>query len=255
MKRFLLREFPDESERSSNIVRGDIMFALDFLERHAPSQAPCHDGDRYAGAPNDGLAVGDGRIEDNAVRDGHGVSNDSDLAELVECNHQDSVNSWFAELLNAKWSDIEWKQRTLSIPKTKNGEALLAPLSHAHGRILSASHIYARSAVQACVVGIHSNPIISDVGLAKAGKRVNIPTPDRGYRRAATSSVQLRLGSEDNALARSSKTCAPVRTYKSRPPETELETALTLATTPGRQSHTPAFRTIYSCQRSVMLLR
>jgi integrase len=35
------------------------------------------------------------------------------------------------ELLNAKWSDIDWKQRTLSIPKTKNGEALLAPLSHA----------------------------------------------------------------------------------------------------------------------------
>jgi integrase len=34
------------------------------------------------------------------------------------------------ELLNAKWSDIDWKQRTLSIPKTKNGEALLAPLSH-----------------------------------------------------------------------------------------------------------------------------
>jgi integrase len=35
------------------------------------------------------------------------------------------------ELLNAKWSDLDWKQRTLSIPKTKNGEALLAPLSHA----------------------------------------------------------------------------------------------------------------------------
>ena len=35
------------------------------------------------------------------------------------------------ELLNAKWSDIDWKQRTLSIPKTKNGEALLAALSHA----------------------------------------------------------------------------------------------------------------------------
>ena len=33
--------------------------------------------------------------------------------------------------LKAKWSDIDWKQRTLLIPKTKNGEALLAPLSHA----------------------------------------------------------------------------------------------------------------------------
>ena len=35
------------------------------------------------------------------------------------------------ELLKAKWGDIDWKQRTLLIPKTKNGEALLAPLSHA----------------------------------------------------------------------------------------------------------------------------
>ena len=65
--------------------------ASDFLECHASSQAPHHDCDRYAGAPNDGFAVGDGRIEDDAVRDGHGVSNDSDLAELVECNHQDSA--------------------------------------------------------------------------------------------------------------------------------------------------------------------
>jgi hypothetical protein len=37
--------------------------------------------------------VGDGRIEDNAVRGGHGVSNDSDLAELVERNHQDRVST------------------------------------------------------------------------------------------------------------------------------------------------------------------
>ena len=35
------------------------------------------------------------------------------------------------ELLNAKWTDIDWEQRTLLIPKTKNGEALLAPLSRA----------------------------------------------------------------------------------------------------------------------------
>jgi hypothetical protein len=40
MKRFLLSELPDESKRSSNIVRGDVILALDFLERHAPSQAP-----------------------------------------------------------------------------------------------------------------------------------------------------------------------------------------------------------------------
>jgi hypothetical protein len=87
MKRFLLSQFPDESERSTNIVRGDVILALDFLECHAPGQATYHDRDRYAGAPNDGFAVGDGRIEDNAVRSGHGVSDDSHLAELVERNH------------------------------------------------------------------------------------------------------------------------------------------------------------------------
>jgi hypothetical protein len=91
MKRLLLSQFPDESERSSDIVRGDVIFALDVLERHAPSQAAHHDCDRYASAANDGFSVGDGRVEDNAVREGHGLSNDSDLAELVECNHQDSA--------------------------------------------------------------------------------------------------------------------------------------------------------------------
>ncbi len=93
MKGFLLSQFPDESERSTNIVRGDVILALDFVERHAPGQATYHDRNRYAGAPNDGFAVGDGRIEDNAVRSGHGVSDDSHLAELVECNHQDSVST------------------------------------------------------------------------------------------------------------------------------------------------------------------
>jgi hypothetical protein len=93
MKGLLLCQFPDESERSSNIVRGDVVLALDFLERHAPGQAPHHDCDRYAGAPNDGFAEGDGGIENNAVRGGHGVSNDSDLAELVESSQRDSVSS------------------------------------------------------------------------------------------------------------------------------------------------------------------
>ena len=36
-----------------------------------------------------------------------------------------------SELLRAKWSDVEWKQRALHVGRTKNGEALLAPLSHA----------------------------------------------------------------------------------------------------------------------------
>ena len=71
MKRFLLSQFPDEPERSSNIVHRDVVLALDLLERHAPSQAPHHNCDRYAGAADDWLSVGHGRIENDAVRDGH----------------------------------------------------------------------------------------------------------------------------------------------------------------------------------------
>jgi hypothetical protein len=88
MKGFLLSQFPDESERSSNIVCSDVILVLDFLERHSPRQATHHNCDRYARAPNDGFAVRDGRIEDDAVRDGHGESDDSHLAEVVECNQR-----------------------------------------------------------------------------------------------------------------------------------------------------------------------
>jgi hypothetical protein len=71
MKRFLPSQLCDESERSSNVVRGDVILALDFLEGHASSQAPHHDCDRYACAPNDWFAAGDSRIEDDGVRNGH----------------------------------------------------------------------------------------------------------------------------------------------------------------------------------------
>lgn len=36
-----------------------------------------------------------------------------------------------SEILGAKWSDIDRQQRTLYVGRTKNGEALLVPLSHA----------------------------------------------------------------------------------------------------------------------------
>ena len=88
MKRFLLGQFPYEPESSSNILPGDVVLALYFLEGHAPSQATHHDCNGYARAPNDGLTVGDGRIEDNAVREGHDLSDDSDLTVLVECDYR-----------------------------------------------------------------------------------------------------------------------------------------------------------------------
>jgi|HubBroStandDraft_1064217.scaffolds.fasta_scaffold01793_15 integrase len=36
-----------------------------------------------------------------------------------------------SEILNAKWSDVDWDNRTLYIGKTKNGDPVLAPLSRA----------------------------------------------------------------------------------------------------------------------------
>jgi len=40
MKRFLLGEFPNESKRGPYIIGSDVVFSLDFLERHTPSEAP-----------------------------------------------------------------------------------------------------------------------------------------------------------------------------------------------------------------------
>ena len=84
VKRLLLSQFTDKSERSPDVVGCDVVFTLNVLESHAPRQAANKHCYRQASAPNDGFAVTDGRIDDNAVRGGHGASDDSDLAELVE---------------------------------------------------------------------------------------------------------------------------------------------------------------------------
>jgi len=83
MKRLLLSQFTHKSERSPDVVCGEVVFTLYVLECHATGQAPHNHRYRHASAPNDGFAVTDGRIDDNAVRGGHGASNNSDLAELV----------------------------------------------------------------------------------------------------------------------------------------------------------------------------
>lgn len=83
-KRLLLSQFTHVSERSPDVVRGDVVFALYVLERHAARQAAHNHCYWQAGAPNDGFAVTDNWIDDNAVLDGHGDSDDSDLAALVE---------------------------------------------------------------------------------------------------------------------------------------------------------------------------
>jgi len=83
------------------------------------------------------------------------------------------------ELLNAKWSDIDWKQRTLSIPKTKNGEALLAPLSHAAISRLKA------------VPQMQDNPYI--ICGRKAGQHLVNLTDAWGRSRAAAGLNDLRI--------------------------------------------------------------
>lgn len=71
VKRLLLHQFAHELERGTDVVGGDVIFTLDVLERHAASQA-AHDH-RYGqtSAPNDGLAVADGRVKDDAIWGGH----------------------------------------------------------------------------------------------------------------------------------------------------------------------------------------
>jgi hypothetical protein len=49
-----------------------------------PARLPNNHRYRHAGALNDGFAVTDGRVDDDAIRGGHGHSDDSDLAGLVE---------------------------------------------------------------------------------------------------------------------------------------------------------------------------
>jgi integrase len=119
------------------------------------------------------------------------------------------------ELLNAKWSDIDWKQRTLSVPKTKNGEALLAPLSHAAISRLKV------------VPQLQGNPYII-CGKKLGQHSVALPLPcsqsaPASARRAETLGIDiihdfralwLRLACGDNALAQDSKTCMRIRIYK-----------------------------------------
>ncbi len=70
--------------RRPDVVGSDVVFALDVLERHAASQATDNYRHRHAGTPNNGLAVTDGRVNNNAVRSGLGELDDSELAGLVE---------------------------------------------------------------------------------------------------------------------------------------------------------------------------
>jgi len=83
VKRLLLGKLADESERRSNIISSQIVFALNFLKSHAAGEAPDHDRHRNTRAPNDGFPVADSRIDNDAVLSWHGHSNTTGFAQLV----------------------------------------------------------------------------------------------------------------------------------------------------------------------------
>jgi hypothetical protein len=84
VKRLLLRQFSHKPERSPDVVGGDVVFTLYVLERHAAGQAADNNRYRQSATPNHGCTVTDGRVDDNSIRGGHGDSDDSDLAGVVE---------------------------------------------------------------------------------------------------------------------------------------------------------------------------
>ncbi len=76
------------------------------------------------------------------------------------------------ELLRAKWTDIDWDQRTLFVGKTKNGESVLAPLSYAAiDRLKKIPHT-------------QNNPYII-CGSTPGNHLVNLQKPWRRIRKAA----------------------------------------------------------------------
>jgi len=84
VKRLLLGKLADESERRSNIISSQIVFALNFFKGHAAGEAPDHDRHRNTRAANDGFPVADSRIDNDAVLGLHGDSNSTGFAQLFE---------------------------------------------------------------------------------------------------------------------------------------------------------------------------
>jgi len=67
MMLFLLDQVAGKFQRSANIVAGDPILALHFIECHAASEAAHHDGDRQPRPTNDGLAMTNLGIDHDSV--------------------------------------------------------------------------------------------------------------------------------------------------------------------------------------------
>lgn len=68
---FLLGDLADESQGSANVIRRDIVFTLDLLERHAPCEAADDDRHRYARPADHRFSVGDSRVDNDTRMVGH----------------------------------------------------------------------------------------------------------------------------------------------------------------------------------------
>src|SRR5258706_7175829 len=60
-------EVADESQCSPYIFSGEIVLALHLLKRHASGKAANDERNRHPGASDDGFALADSGINDNAV--------------------------------------------------------------------------------------------------------------------------------------------------------------------------------------------
>jgi hypothetical protein len=68
------REVRSKLQGGADIVDGEVVLALDVLERHAAGKAPNHDGNRNPSAPDDRFAVQHGGIDDDAAPNVHGIA-------------------------------------------------------------------------------------------------------------------------------------------------------------------------------------
>ena len=63
----LFREFADQLKSGPDIFLGKLIFLPHLFKGHAASQADDDERNRHPHATNDGFAVANGRVNDNAV--------------------------------------------------------------------------------------------------------------------------------------------------------------------------------------------
>lgn len=71
MERFLVGQFGNETESRTNVVYGEIVFALNLFKGHTAGQAADDRGHWDARTPNDRLAMMDSGIQNDSIGNGH----------------------------------------------------------------------------------------------------------------------------------------------------------------------------------------